>query len=141
MKTVGIVPNHDKEEAMNMVREIVDFLVEKECKPAVTYKIAEYAGVQEYGVTKYELYSKSDFIVGKGFTQQELLEIISIRYAMSANGFQKYIGTTISADVCEETVAIIKENSEELPGVDITAETIRKYVDGPYFSHIMISTL
>ena len=66
MKTVGIVPNHDKEEAMNMVKEIVDFLVEKECKPALTYKIAEHAGIQEYGVTKYELYSKSDFIVVLG---------------------------------------------------------------------------
>lgn len=81
--------------------------------------------------------SKSEFIVGKGFTKQELLEIITIRYAMSANSYQKYIATTIASDVSEETVAIVKENSEEMPGVDIATETIRKYVNGPYFSHII----
>lgn len=67
MKTVGIVPNYDKEPAMNMVKELSEFLVENECKPVVTYKTAEATGISsEYGVTKYELYSKSDFIIVLG---------------------------------------------------------------------------
>lgn len=66
MKTVGIVPNHDKEAAMNFVGELVSFLKEKECNVALTYKIAEITGFEELGVTKYELYSKSDFIIVLG---------------------------------------------------------------------------
>lgn len=66
MKTIGIVPNHDKEAAMNMVSDLAAFIKEKECRPVVTYKIAEAAGLNEIGVTKYELYSKSDFIIVLG---------------------------------------------------------------------------
>ncbi|MCD8036157.1 MAG: NAD(+)/NADH kinase [Clostridiales bacterium] len=66
MKTIGIVPNYDKEAAMNMVSDIASFLKEKECNPVVTYKIAEMTGLKNIGVTKYELYSKSDFIIVLG---------------------------------------------------------------------------
>ena len=66
MKTVGIVPNYDKEAAMNLVGELAQFLREKECKVVLTYKIAEVTGLKELGVTKYELFSKSDFIIVLG---------------------------------------------------------------------------
>ncbi len=66
LKTIGIVPNYDKEAAMNMVSELASFLKEKECNPVVTYKIAEMTGLKDIGVTKYELYSKSDFIIVLG---------------------------------------------------------------------------
>lgn len=66
MKTVGIVPNYDKEAAMGMVKDLVMFLKTKNCKPVLTYNIAELTGLSEYGVTKFELYSKSDFIVVLG---------------------------------------------------------------------------
>ena len=66
MKTVGIVPNYDKEAAMNLVGELAQFLAEKECKVVLTYKIAEVTGLKELGVTKYELFSKSDFIIVLG---------------------------------------------------------------------------
>ena len=58
MKTVGIVPNYDKEAAMNLVGELAQFLREKDCKVVLTYKIAEVTGLKELGVTKYELFSK-----------------------------------------------------------------------------------
>lgn len=66
MKTVGIVPNYDKEAAMNLVGELAQFLREKDCKVVLTYKIAEVTGLKELGVTKYELFSKSDFIIVLG---------------------------------------------------------------------------
>lgn len=66
MKTVGIVPNYDKEPAMNMVSSLAAFLLEKDCRVVLTYKIAELTGLKELGVTKYELYSKSDFIIVLG---------------------------------------------------------------------------
>lgn len=81
--------------------------------------------------------SKSEFVVGKGFTKEELLQIITIRYTMNATNYQKYIPVTIATDVSEETVAMIKENSEEMLGIEIAADTIRKYTNGPYFSQII----
>ena len=114
-------------------------MTEKEKNSTADDVIQYLGGSSRYGIGERvdPNDSKSEFIVGQGFSQQELLEIISIRYAMSANGYQKYIATTIAADVSEETVAIVKENSEDLLGVDIAAQTIRKYVNGPYFSHII----
>lgn len=66
MKTVGIVPNYNKEPAMKLVNELAEFLLKKECKVVLTYKIAEMTGLNDLGVTKYELYSKSDFIIVLG---------------------------------------------------------------------------
>ena len=80
---------------------------------------------------------KSEFIEGKGYTNREWLQIVSIRYAMSLTSYRKYIGTTIATDVSKETVALIMENSDMLPGVSIQEDTIRKYVDSKYFAHIL----
>ncbi len=66
MKTIGIVPNYSKDAAMKLVNELAEFLIKKECKVVLTYKIAELTGLNEFGVTKYELYSKSDFIIVLG---------------------------------------------------------------------------
>lgn len=71
------------------------------------------------------------------YTDEEALKIVTVRYAMSANSFQKYITTTIASDVSEETVAVIQENQCDLQGVDIEESSIRKYVDSLYFSHII----
>lgn len=81
--------------------------------------------------------TKSEFIEGKGYTNKEWLEIIEIRYAMSLTSYRKYIGTTISTDVKPETVALIMENSDILPGVSIQEDTVRRYVNSVYFAHIL----
>ncbi len=62
---------------------------------------------------------------------------MSIRYDMNNNSFQKYIATTVATDVSEATVAVVMENNTELEGVSIVEDTIRKYVDSVYFSHIL----
>ena len=80
---------------------------------------------------------KSEFIEGKGYTNKEWLEIVSIRYAMSLTSYRKYIGTTVATDVSKETVALIMENSDVLPGVTIQEDTIRRYVNSQYFAHIL----
>ena len=71
----------------------------------------------------------SDFIVGSGYTKEKLLQMVTIRYAMSLNSYQKYIATTVAKDVSDETVAMIMENADVLDGVSVTEDTIRKYVD------------
>ncbi len=81
--------------------------------------------------------SESDFIPGKGYTKDEWLKMVTIRYAMSLTSFRKYIGTTVATNVSEETVAVIMENIDELDGVSIEEGTVRRYVDSKYFAHVL----
>ncbi len=81
--------------------------------------------------------SSTDFVPGKGYTSEEWLKMVTIRYAMSLTSYQKYIGTTVASNVSEETVAVIKENSDSLPGVTIEEDTVRRYVDSQYFVHVL----
>lgn len=99
--------------------------------------------VMEQLGTRYGIGERSDpsdedsFVPGLGYEKEEFLEIITIRYNMAVTGYQRYIPITIATDVSEETVAMIKENNEELAGIEIATDTIRKYTDGPYYSHII----
>ena len=81
--------------------------------------------------------SKTEFIPGKGYTNDEWLKMVTIRYAMSLTSFRKYIGTTVATNVSEQTVAVIMENSDQLEGVSIVEDTVRRYVDSKYFAHVL----
>lgn len=81
--------------------------------------------------------TKSDFIAGAGYTKDEFLKMVTIRYAMSLTSYQKYIGTTVATDISEETIAVIMENMSDLAGVSIEEDTVRRYVDSVYFSQII----
>ena len=101
-------------------------------------EVIEYlAGVKKYEIGGYRDENRKEFVTGLGYTKEEVLKILTIRYAMSANSYQKYIPTVVATDVSEKTVAVIMENSNELDGVSIAEDTIRKYVDSVYFSHII----
>ncbi len=97
------------------------------------------AGTKKFAVGEYAIPGnrKTAFLVGEGYTRREVLQIVCIRYAMNLNSFQKYIPTTVATNVSEETVAIVMENAANLDGVSIAEDTVRRYVDGAYFSHII----
>ena len=78
-----------------------------------------------------------DFTPKEGFSKEDLLKIITVRYNLSLNSFQKYISTTVATNVNERTVAEVMEHRDELRGVDISEDTIREYIDDPSFSHIL----
>lgn len=71
------------------------------------------------------------------YSIEDALKILTVRYSMSSNSFQKYVSTTIASAVNERTVAAILENEANLQGVTIKEETVRKYVNGEYFAHII----
>ncbi len=100
--------------------------------------VAFLAGRNKFGIGDYtDPDDSSSFQVGMGYTQDELLKILIIRYAMNLNSYQKYIATTVATDVSKETVAVVLENSNTLEGVSIAEDTVRKYVDSEYFCHII----
>ncbi|MCR5671602.1 MAG: penicillin-binding protein [Butyrivibrio sp.] len=79
----------------------------------------------------------SSFVPGKGYTRDRALKILTVRYNMNQNSYQKYIDTTVASDVCEQTVADVMENADILKGVSIEESTARKYVDAKYFSQLL----
>ena len=97
------------------------------------------AGYSRYGVGKSSdpKNPRDSFVLGEGYTKKEILQIVTIRYAMSANSYQKFIPTNVATDVNEQTVANILENIQELPGAAIQEDTIRVYEDSVYFAHIL----
>lgn len=77
------------------------------------------------------------FDISEDYDQAMRYKIAIIRYNMSQNSFQKYISVTIASDVSDATVAYVKENQNQLTGVDIEQQSVRRYVDAEYFSHII----
>ncbi len=78
-----------------------------------------------------------EFVPMSGYTKEEVLKIITVRYAMSTNNYQKYLATVIASSVSDITVAAIMENKETLQGVDIQENMLRKYNDPQYFAHMI----
>ncbi len=73
----------------------------------------------------------------ESYDKETVLKIINIRYEMSLKSYQKYIPTDIANNVSLETVAAIKESSNELQGVSIAEGSYRAYNDGMYFGSIL----
>ncbi len=117
---------------------LIDDLKEEE-KSATPNEVIDYlCGTKQYGIGGYEDEADRDsFVAGLGYTKQEVLKILTVRYALNANRYQKYIATTVAKNVSKETVAIVMENSDVLDGVSIAEDTIRKYNDSIYFAQIL----
>ena len=91
-----------------------------------------------FGIGNYENpEDRKSFVPGMGYTKEEILKILAVRYAMNANSFQKYIAATVAYNVSDETVAIVMENSDTLDGVSVAEDTVRRYVDSVYFSQVI----
>lgn len=83
------------------------------------------------------LMGKKKFGISDNYQGMMAYQITVVRYAMSENGYRKYISTTIASDVSEETVAYISENADILQGVEVGVDTIRRYLDSKYFAQII----
>lgn len=71
------------------------------------------------------------------YSKVRVLQIVTVRYGMHLNSYKKYIPTTISSDVSEETVAEIMENMNDLQGISVGEESLREYPDSKYFASIL----
>lgn len=77
------------------------------------------------------------FLIDEKYSDEDALKIMSIRYILFMNRYRSYTQATIATDVNDEIVAAIKENSADLPGVEILTETHRAYNNSKYFAHIL----
>ncbi|MDO5381830.1 MAG: penicillin-binding transpeptidase domain-containing protein [Eubacteriales bacterium] len=76
-------------------------------------------------------------VESEGFSVEHSLMIVNLRRYMSANSYNRYMSFTIANEVSEKTVAAIMENSDDLTGVTVDEQYIRKYVDSIYCSQIL----
>lgn len=110
----------------------------KEKNASASEVISYMCSNSKFGVGKCKTEGDySTFVPEDGYTKSEIIKILTVRFAMSANSYQKYIATTIAENVSKSTIAVIMENSSELDGVEISEGTIRKYNDSEYFSQII----
>ncbi|MEZ3508485.1 MAG: penicillin-binding protein [Lachnospiraceae bacterium] len=115
-----------------------DDFKEKE-KTATPDEVMDYlCSSSRYGVGDYtDPEDSSTFVAGMGYTKEEILKIVTIRFAMNANSYQRYIATTVANNVSEETVAVVMEHADVLDGVAIAEGTVRKYNESIYYSQII----
>ena len=115
---------------------LIDDLKAEEADATASELMADLA--DRFGVTDPENdpYTEEE-LAGVGLpeelTSEEILKIVTLRYAMSIVSFQRYMPVTIATDVSEETVSAILENQSELQGVDVAEDSIRVYTDAEYF--------
>ncbi len=83
------------------------------------------------------LCSDERYNISEDYTPEERLKLVTVRYAMSQNNYQRYVATTIAENVSDETVAEITENLDSLQGVNISQSTLRVYSDAEYFANII----
>lgn len=77
------------------------------------------------------------FEVSTEYDDEMLLKILTIRYNVFLNSYQKYVTTTIATEVSDETMAAIYENEAILTGVTVAETNVRKYVNSEYFAPII----
>ena len=63
--------------------------------------------------------------------------MVNLRRYMAANSYNRYLTFIIANEVSDETVAAILENSDDLVGVTVEEQYIRRYVDSVYCSQIL----
>ena len=119
---------------------LIDDLTAEEADATASELMADLA--DRFGVTDPENdpYTEEE-LAGVGLpeelTSEEILKIVTVRYAMSIVSFQRYMPVTIATDVSEETASAILENQSELQGVDVAEDSIRVYTDAQYFSNLL----
>ena len=99
-------------------------------KDATAQEIYDYVNSDETDSPKF-------CIDNEKYDAKTAMKIFNVRYAMFINRYKKYQSITLATDVDAKTVAAIKENSEEIPGVDIIEDTIRVYKRSKFFAHII----
>ena len=117
----------------------IDELSEEE-KAMTAQELIEYLSrAKGFAIGQYEdpENTKTPFVPGKGYTKEEWLQMVTIRYAMNLTSFRKYVGATEATNVSAETVAVIMEYSDQLDGVSIVEDTVRHYIDSKYFAHVL----
>lgn len=82
-------------------------------------------------------YLKDKLFEMKDYDNSMLLKMLSIRYNVYLNSYQKYVPVTIAENISKETMVAINENEHDIPGVKVSEKNIRRYNDAEYYAPIL----
>lgn len=80
---------------------------------------------------------KDLFNISETYSDEAALKILAIRYEIWLNRYQQYMSVQLADGISEESYAAIKENSDELLGMEVSVESHRVYNDSVYFAQII----
>ncbi len=101
----------------------------------LTEEEREADAVAVYEFLRYGSERASMFQISDDYSLQDALKIMAVRYTI----FSNVAGTrfTIASNIDEELLVAVKENSADLPGVEVVQMTSRVYNESMYFAHII----
>ena len=104
---------------------------EKLAKWKKTYKIPDTASPEEAFYLMRDKYNiKTDDV-------SDIRKILAIRYSITTTGYSTTKSIEISNEISRESAVQLQERGEELIGINIVTEPIRKYYVGNMASHIL----
>ena len=117
----------------------IDEMSDAEKNATAEKMIGEMSAANKYGLdlSSYDKSELSQYGLPESFTKEETLKIATMRSAVAANSYQKYVTSTLATDVGEKTMSLIMENKDLYPGVDIEEDSIRVYEDSKYFAPLV----
>ena len=120
---------------------LLNFKRDAYCKKSVDDLTEKQRNATAKEVFEYLRYDKSttspQFEISDEYTEEEALEIMAIRFQLLLNRYKRYIPITVASNIDEKTLVAVKESSADLPGVEVTTDTYRKYNHSKYFSHVV----
>lgn len=113
----------------------IDEMSEEESRADEEDIIAYLSGEDRFclfsqGGKEYTSEEKQQYGLPEKLSEEEVLGIFHIRYALSLQAYQKYLAVTVAENVSDTSVAAILENQTEFTGVSIEEDTMRVYDGG-----------
>ncbi len=82
-------------------------------------------------------YYAERYDIPNSYTEEEILEVVSVRYTMELKNFGLMTPYTFASGISMDTVQKINEQSFELRGVNVEIEPVREYARGSLAAHIL----
>ncbi len=118
---------------------LIDDLTEEELNITAPDLMAMLCDEKHYGIfdAKVTDAEREEYGLPKSYTDEEILQLVSLRAAIAANNFQRYQAVTIARGISDQSVARILENIADFPGVAISEEYRRIYTDAEYLAPLI----
>ncbi|MEA1974753.1 MAG: penicillin-binding transpeptidase domain-containing protein [Bacillota bacterium] len=81
--------------------------------------------------------NKSYYHIDKKYSDEDVYKILTLKYAISSKGYQKYDPVIIAENITDKTASKITELNMDLLGISVEIKPIRYYPYGDIGSHIL----
>lgn len=136
LKVINILAKNKDEEYTSFPMESIKegfYSQDKRNKLCKMYGIDTSLSDEELLQHIYEKYGLEEM----GLNEEEKFKIARLRYELATNIFSFFSSVTIAKDVSYNTMAIIEESKDELPGIQINVNSKRYYPYGTLAAHLL----